>query len=247
MPKRSTSRLVLIAALSGLGVALLALSMWSFLGLHSYPTAGPPPPLGLPSPPPAKPRPPYSPALVDRALQELDWGNIGFNAPSTMKYQRPTVVELLLSPSLSVAHLQERLQEKAGVEAARIQISNRMEAQLTGKGFAIQTSTPNLQAIRGDQLTRWNWEVTPTEHGAQTLYLAVSAYIDVAGQATPLVVRTFERAIDVEITVPQLVAGFVQSNWQWLWAAIVLPIAGYLWRRWKKARDARDAVVGSGT
>jgi hypothetical protein len=34
-------------------------------------------------------------------------------------------------------------------------------------------------------------------------------------------------------TQPNLLADFLDSNWQWLWAALVVPVAGYIWKRWK--------------
>ena len=110
-----------------------------------------------------------------------------------------------------------------------------MEAQLTGSGFAIEAQEPDLQAVTSQKSTRWTWKVTPTGHGPQTLHLTLSAHIDVAGRDAPLVVRTFDRDIQVNITIPQRVSGFLQKNWQWLWAAIVVPIAGYLWKRGGKA------------
>ena len=174
--------------------------------------------------------------LVDQSLRELNWGNIAFNAPATMRYAQPQLVELLLSPALSVADLQARLQQGVSAVSAHVRISNRMEAQVAGRGFTIQALTPDLQAVTSQAITRWKWEVTPTEQGPQTLHFALSAYIDVAGRDVPLVVRTFDREIQVEITLPQLVSGFVHKNWQWLWAAIVVPIAGYYWKHRKKRR-----------
>jgi hypothetical protein len=112
-----------------------------------------------------------------------------------MRYAQPQVVELLLSPSLSVADLQAQLQQQVGAESARAQISNRMEAQLTGSGFGIEAQMPDLQAVTSQQTTRWTWKVTPTGHGPQTLHLTLSAHIDVAGRDAPLVVRTFDRDI----------------------------------------------------
>jgi hypothetical protein len=64
---------------------------------------------------------------VDESVRQLDWGNIAFNAPASMRYAQPQIVELLLSPSLSVADLQAQLQQKVGVQSARAQISNRMK------------------------------------------------------------------------------------------------------------------------
>jgi hypothetical protein len=180
---------------------------------------------------------------VDESVRQLDWGNIAFNAPASMRYAQPQIVELLLSPSLSVADLQAQLQQKVGVESARAQISNRMEAQLTGSGFGIEAQMPDLQAVTSQQATRWTWKVTPTGHGPQTLHLTLSAHIDVAGRDAPLVVRTFDRDIQVSITIPQRVSGFIQKNWQWLWAAIVLPIAGYLWRRRKKVPQGFSSLT----
>jgi len=189
-----------------------------------------------PRPTPAPPSSPGSTSveLIDAILEQLNWGNIAFNAPSTMRYRQPRLVELLLSPSLSISQLQAQLEEKVGAESARVRISNRMEAQLTGSGFAIEATTPGLQAITSGQASRWKWEVVPTEHGRQRLHLVLSAHIDVATRDTPFVVRTFDRMIEVEITVAQRLSGFVQKNWQWLWAAVLVPIVGYLWRRWKK-------------
>jgi hypothetical protein len=180
---------------------------------------------------------------VDQSVRQLDWGNIAFNAPASMRYAQPQIVELLLSPSLSVADLQAQLQQKVGVESARAQISNRMEAQLTGSGFGIEAQMPDLQAVTSQQATRWTWKVTPTGHGPQTLHLTLSAHIDVAGRDAPLVVRTFDRDIQVSITIPQRVSGFIQKNWQWLWAVIVVPIAGYLWRRRKKVPQGFSSLT----
>ena len=214
---------------------------------HVPSPGNPPPPSPAQSPPsiavptipaPISGPPPNSVELMDQILRELNWGNIAFNAPTTMRYAQSQSVELLLSPALSVEDLQAKLHQKAGAESAHVRVSNRMEAQLTGTGFTIQALRPDLQAVTSEQITRWKWEVTPTEQGRQTLHLTLAARIDLAGRDTPLVVRTFHREIQVVITVPQRVSGFIQGNWQWLWATLVVPIAGYLWSR-KKKRGAK--------
>ena len=161
-----------------------------------------------------------------------------------MRYAQPQPVELLLSPALSVADLQAKLHQKVGAESAHVHVSNSMEAQLTGTGFTIQALRPGLQAVTSQQITRWKWEVTPTEEGRHTLHLTLAARIDVAGRDRPLVIQTFHREIQVAITVPQRVSGFMQNNWQWLWATLVVPIAGYVWQR-KKKRGAKPKRHGS--
>jgi hypothetical protein len=227
---KSSTRDLIIDGLSSLGGVLILIAVIASVMMYIKPMRSPP----------------TSVELVDQIFRKLDWGNIAFNAPATMRYSQPHPVELLLSPSLSVADLQAQLQEKAGTESARVRISNRMEAQLTGRGFTIQAQGPDLQAVTSQQITRWKWDVTPTEHGRQMLHLALSAHIDVAGRDTPLVVRTYDREIQVDITVPQRVSGFIGQNWQWLWAAIVVPIAGYLWKR-KRKRGVKPKAKPKGS
>jgi hypothetical protein len=106
--------------------------------------------------------------------------------------------------------------------------------ELVGRGFDITRQTPGLQAIGSEQMTRWVWEVTPVEYGERHFFLSLSAHIDVAGKDAPLVVRTFYRDMNVEVTIPQRVSGFVEKNCQWLWAAILVPTGGFLWRHWRK-------------
>jgi hypothetical protein len=220
MPPQPSKHVFLVAPLIILGALFLA-STFALLRTGR-------------SPPQASERPPSSVELVDDALRGLDWGNIAFTTPSRLRYQQPQELELLLSTSRSVTELQKKLQQKLGADTARVRISNRMDAQLTGRGFAIVAQTPELLAITSVQTSRWQWEVTPIEHGRQRLHLTLSAHIDVAGHETPLVVRTFDRTIEVQITVAQRVSAFIGKNWQWLWAAVLVPIAAYLWRRWKK-------------
>jgi hypothetical protein len=245
--KLATRNLLIVGI--GVLIALVVLvGFFTFVPPPPPPRAAPPPPRPFPeaspalSPPFSLPKqsagtPPSSVELVDEILRNLSWGNIAFNVPTEMRYAEPHFVELLLSPSLSAADLQAQLEQKAGAESAHIQVSNRMEAKLTGLGFKIEALQPDLQAVTSQQTTRWKWEVTPTEHGSRTLNLALSALIDVDGRDTPFVVQTFGREIRVYITIPQRVSGFIQKNWQWLWAVIVVPIAGYLWRRRKKAAN----------
>ncbi len=189
---------------------------------------------GDPSPPAVT-----SPELVDETLKGLNWGNIVFNAPETMKYAQPQLVELLLSPSISVEAMQAQLTQKAGAASAKIQIANRMEALLKkdrDQAFSISSLSPDLQAVASQQVTRWQWEVVPTQPGRQELHLVLLAHIDVAGSDTPYVIKTFDRTIVVNVTAGQRSVEFIQNNWQWLWAAIVVPVAGYLWTRRKKRR-----------
>jgi hypothetical protein len=186
---------------------------------------------------PASP-PSTSVSVVDEAVRGLHWGSVAFGAPPTMQYRTPVIAELLLSPSLPVAELEAQLRASAPADSARIQISNRMEAQLTGEGFSVRTLTPDLQAVRSAEPTRWRWEVVPTEHGIRSLHVTLSATLNINGSDAPIVVRTYDRDVKITITVSQRLSSFIQANWQWLWAAVLVPVGGYLWNLRRKRQGS---------
>jgi hypothetical protein len=178
--------------------------------------------------------PPYSTRTIDEILKSLEWGNIVFNAPKKMQLKEPNMIELLLSLTKSIQELQSELNRQGELESARVRISNRMQARLSGQGFTIEALVPEEQAISGEETTRWKWQVVPTEHGLRSLHLTLSAIIPVSNRDTSFVIRTYDRTIDVEISIGQRISSFIIHNWQWLWAAVLVPIATFLWTLLRK-------------
>ncbi|MBX3438033.1 MAG: hypothetical protein KF861_11125 [Planctomycetaceae bacterium] len=174
---------------------------------------------------------------VDEIVERLRDGGMVYNAPSTMQFGEPTDMELLISPTQSTDALITQLRDSTNARSDTLQIGNRMEASLTGAGFSIEPLSPELQAVSGSRPTRWRWRVTPTQHGRQELHLSVAAHLDIDGRDTPYVVETKDAVIEVDITVGQQVAAFVGKYWQWLWAAVIVPVCGFGVRKRKRAND----------
>lgn len=200
------------------------------------------------SPPPDKEaeasrRPPADLAVrsaVDAILDRMEFGQIAFTVPPVMRYQEPKLVELLLSTKSSAQELQAELDTRLHAQSARVRITDRMEAQLTGMGFSFEAIEPPLQAVSRQGTTRWRWEVIPKGHGALVLHLKLYAHIEVSGLDTPYVIQTYDRPVEVQITAVQRVTGFIHDSSQWLWPAVLVPIAGYLGKRlWKRLMDRR--------
>lgn len=219
---------------------VIVLSLWlisrselSPLSSSPPPDASSPPPNAFP-PPSAASSPPTSTVLVDDIIRDLQWGNIVFNAPTAIQFEGSEVVELLLSSTKPIRQLQSELDRRGETESAKIKISNRMKANLSGQGFNVQALFPEEQAIRSEATTRWKWEVTPVEEGSRNLYLSLSAIVTVAGRDAPFVVRTYSKDIEVAISTGQRASKFFSSNWQWLWAAILVPVVTFLWQRYRK-------------
>lgn len=170
-------------------------------------------------------------SAIDEILKSMEFGNIAFNAPSSMNLFDTTMIQLLLAVGTPIDELKQRVEAEGERVGAHIRVSDRMEARLSGQNFAITGIVPEVQAVSRDDVTEWKWEIKPKAHGRQFLHLTLSALISVDGETTPRAIRTFDRVIEVEVTLGQRVGAFVKENWQWLWAVILVPLAGWLWKK----------------
>ena len=174
---------------------------------------------------------------VDRFLNQMAFGNIVFNAPTQMNIADSSKLQLLLSLNDSVEELKKNLTELGTTYSSQIGVSNRMEAILTGEQFEISNITPEVQAISSTRTTEWNWNITPLEPGFQKLYLTMNAVIEVNGQSTPRMIRTFDQTIEVFVTPSQKINRFISEHWEWLWATLILPLIGWLWHYKKNSQS----------
>lgn len=209
---------------------------------HSY-VEEPPVESSLPLPPPAPPPteiPPKEKSL-DQILEEMEIGAIAFNAPSTININDSHQIQLILSLSEPLEQLQERLHSGGQSIGANIKVSNRMEARLTGTMFNISAVTPEIQAISKSLPTEWRWEVSPLKEGSYNLHLTLTALLEVDGRETPRTIRTFDQIISVEVTASQRIKGFINDNWRWFWAVILVPLVGWVLSKLKKLVGKQEA------
>ncbi len=175
---------------------------------------------------------------VDDILKNLDFGNIAFNVPGSIDLNDSADIELLLALSTPIETLQKQLQDAGDKQGAHIQVSDRMEAHLSGANFTISPVTSEDQAVTRSGTTRWEWEIKPSSEGEQQLHLTLSALIQVDGQSTPRSIRTFDKEIRVYVSGSQKFVSFFQNNWQWLWATLFVPLAAWFWKRRKQSKPA---------
>ncbi len=168
--------------------------------------------------------------LVDDLLKQMALAPMAFNVPPKMKLDEIAEVELVVGPSQNIHDLIASL-NKSTAQGAIVRITDRMEAKLSGDGFAVTPETPELRAVSLKELTRWNWEVKALKPGRHWLHLSLSAIIALEGQPIPGSVKTFDKGVEVEVTVPQWILAFARSNWQWLWTVAVVPFGGWLLRK----------------
>ncbi|MBE9580944.1 MAG: hypothetical protein IMF18_04930 [Proteobacteria bacterium] len=174
---------------------------------------------------------PYPKDKIDFILRQMEFGNIAFNTPRSINIQDTAIIQLLLNVEIPFGLLKQQLEWAGSREGAKIKISDRMEARLKAPNFLITPISPEIQAISRKETTEWKWEIKPKSTGRHYVHLTLSALLNVEGESTPRAIRTFDRRIEIDITWGQLATGFLNNNWQWLWAALIVPLAGWIWKK----------------
>ncbi len=176
---------------------------------------------------------------VDLILQTMKWGNIAFNAPTSMKFDETPRIKLLLGIKQTIEELKQDIKveiEKkhlsGDIDVARIKVAPLiMQALLEGSSFEIKPITPNEQPISSEVTTEWQWEIIPKSAGENILNLTLNAKLPIDGNSTYRTIRTFRKEIRVDVTGLEQTKNFIKDNWQWLWTAIFVPVGAFLWKK----------------
>lgn len=172
--------------------------------------------------------------LIDRELKQLPTGIIAFNSPNSMNLQDTAHIQLLLTIDQSIKDLIKKITESGNRQDAQIKVSPSMEARLTGTDFQIVAITMEKQEISKKDITEWKWDIKPLKTGQHILHLTLSVFFHVHGLLVGRSIRTFDRKIIVNISPSQRASEFFSDNWQWLWAVILVPLGGYIWKKIKR-------------
>jgi len=174
--------------------------------------------------------------FIDNILSNMQFGNIAFNAPSTLRLGDETIIELLLSCESTINELKQRLSAAGEKEGYRIRIANDMQACLWGRGFQCKAIMPQEQVVSTAQTTYWKWDVQAIKGGNQTLHLTLSTNIYINQHAAQYAIKTFERKIIVQVTWRKQLASFIRSYWQWIFTVMLIPTIAWSTNKWTRMR-----------
>jgi hypothetical protein len=179
---------------------------------------------------------------IDAQLERLKKANAVFNTPESMSVGETRTIQLLLGLN-SVPELEGMIQEPGKIErATNIRISNQMEAKLAGDDFSITEITPPRIPISMKEVNEWKWDIKAERSGTLHLTLALNVILFVEGNQLPRTIQTFMRDIEVPVvevpwSLTGSIVGFIKSEWKWLWTVLVVPLAGWMWKRLRRPAD----------
>lgn len=173
--------------------------------------------------------------LIDQAVARLRKAQVAFNSPTEITLGAPQSVSLVMSFDTPSETLKEGIASQGPTATAEVPAAPEMEAVLVGSsGLTVRALQPDpKQAIPSHGKTEWDWDVEGSTAGPQMLTLSISAVLSAPG-SPEYAIQTFNRKLNVTVSNTARVSQFISNNWQWLWAVLVVPLAGYMWGKVRK-------------
>jgi hypothetical protein len=183
-------------------------------------------------------------ARLQSAVKQVDWGTLTYPPPASMQGGQEQTIAVTFSRTVSPDELRKKLAEIIGtVKPDQIDVANMVKADLgSGKAFLINLVSSSEQPVVGTQKGLWKWIVTANEPGLHPLSLEVSSRVLVDGEWLVCGIQEDELTVDVTAAPPvpiyEKVVDFLIGHWEWFWTAIPVPIAGVLWKLYRKKKKA---------
>ena len=182
---------------------------------------------------------PVVPESVDRLLEGLELGYAEFEAPEQMNRFDIRQVSLGVIHSEASDEIAALIDKIGAIEGQQIRLGKRMRAKLSGTMFEIESVTLDVQAVTRSERTEWIWLIHPRDEGTYPLHVSLAVLLDVEGRDTPRTIRTFDETVKVKVTPQQWLGRFWTNNWQWLWAAVLVPLSVWTWKKYKTSAGPR--------
>lgn len=144
----------------------------------------------------------------EQFLQSLKTVPVAHETPTSAGYKQSFDVTLAIDAT-GDDDATDALPGRGNVVAGEAQVSNRVEARLSGAAFDIEATSPGTQTLSPVTENTWRWSVTALSPGEHDLVFEIFAIDQDA--ATPL--RTYRDTVSVEVTgISRAIAFADQAN-----------------------------------
>ena len=107
-------------------------------------------------------------------------------------------------------------------------VNAKMRAILSGSSFDIIPLSGD-QFTSPDEITEWEWEVTPRKSGEQTLRLTLRVLVEVEGLGEETWSTTQSKTVAVDVNPAYSVRSFFSNYWQWIISGILIPLVPFIY------------------
>lgn len=193
-----------------------------------------PPPAAMPPPPFPGQAPPDLSQIVESELRKLVPGRVLFNPPQEMQVGMKERVEVRIAKTLT-EDLTVGLKGRGLPREVPISVGEFMKVRLTGIHFDVRPLSDEEQLVAGEEFTQWDWDVTPTKSGIQSLVLMVAVRIKIATYGEEKRdYPVYENQIRVRVNPLYSLENFISENWKLILpSGGVLTLVGWIAKKWR--------------
>ncbi len=150
---------------------------------------------------------------------------------------------ITLRVTLNQAHFEElekHLPSSGTTQATTLDLSHHLSAELSSTDFDITPPGKLPQQVLEGRDVEWKWIIQPKVAGERTLMLTIYSALNGGSQ----IIQSLDRKISVAVHTPPpepfstQVLGFALKNWDKLLTVVLIPLAGWAWKRWGKKKEA---------
>lgn len=180
-------------------------------------------------------------------LPDIETGKIEYVVPEEAVIDEPFTVVVRVSRDEAESLLMSRPGYTHGSDFLLVGLD--MAADLDGSAFDVELRGQREKVLLNHPV-KWVWEVCPRISGRQSLFLFIYTKIDLGDRNYWDEVLEWEKQIEVEVVFGSAVREKVQElSIEWLWTAILVPIAGFIIalikRHRRKKKEKKDGYTGT--
>jgi hypothetical protein len=201
------------------------------------------------------PTPPNIDTILSDVIGKLDPGMMVYNPPENMKQFSAQRIELRIlhlgsgnvtpgaaTQTAAAGTLTSDLAGSGTPIVESLNVGTVMKARLSGDGFEIMPLHEEEQIVAGDTYTEWAWNVKALKPGEHELNLTITVKVIVDGfgeKARDIPVIT--RQVKVQVDPVGVTKGFISEHWEWVWTALLVPLAGWGWKVYRGRKGRNNA------
>ncbi|TKB26064.1 hypothetical protein FCL47_09945 [Desulfopila sp. IMCC35006] len=170
--------------------------------------------------------------ILEEEMEHLQVGQIAFNPPEMMKVGKPERVEVRITRERNTDFV-STMKGRGHPQVEELKVYEFMRVDLSGDDFTIIPLNEPDQIIASTGFTEWAWTVTPSKRGKKVLHLHVSLRIKLPDTEKTKGHPVIDKAIVVKVNPAYSGKRFIKENWKWLMTALVIPLAGLIWKSLK--------------
>lgn len=165
---------------------------------------------------------------------QLSKSDIAFNTPDKMVMGETADMQLIIDPSKTSEEIKKEIKAEGEKVGATVLVSKVVIVKVLAPDFdVVELVNKGRQAIDFNGPTEWKWTISPKSKGSHKIHLTITAVIQIDGDKAERLIKTFDKEIVVVVTPKQVIVGFFEKYWQWLFTTLLLPLGLWLWKRYK--------------